>query len=176
MLNLKKLMAKLSEKTKIISGQLDSLWSLLQEPVEEFENIGFQNDAVRSIEAYHAASAAGLSTKPFFDSKNGNIKIYQNDAISFLKSLPDSSVDLITTDPAYSGMNQMLKLGKGKIIGTYKEKGENGAKWFGEFHDTEKNYTEFLKECKSAEERQTYLHYVRFIFFIVSCARSSSNF
>ena len=97
--------------------------------------------------------------KPFFGSINGNVKIYQNDAISFLKSLPDNSIDLITTDPAYSGMNQMLKLGKGKIIGTYKEKGEDGAKWFEEFHDTEKNYVVFLKECRRVlrDDRHIYI-------------------
>lgn len=72
--------------------------------------------------------------------------IDQNDAISYLKSLPDESVDLIITDPAYSGMNQMLKLGSGKIIGTYKNKGD-GQKWFEEFHDTEENYNELLGQC-----------------------------
>jgi len=108
--------------------------------------------------------------KPFFVSKNGGIKIYQNDAISFLKSLPDNSVDLITTDPAYSGMNQMLKLGKGKIIGTYKEKGENGAKWFEEFHDTEKNYAEFLNECKRVLKNDRHIYIMFDSYSLLSLA------
>ncbi len=84
--------------------------------------------------------------KPAFESKDKRVVIYHQDVIQFLKSLPSDSVDLIVTDPAYSGMNQRLKLGKGKIIGTYKNRGENG-KWFDEFLDTEKNYSTFLKEC-----------------------------
>lgn len=108
--------------------------------------------------------------KPFFASKNGGIKIYQDDAISFLKSLPDNSIDLITTDPAYSGMNQMLKLGKGKIIGTYKEKGGNGAKWFEEFHDTEKNYAEFLKECKRVLKNDRHIYIMFDSYSLLSLA------
>jgi site-specific DNA-methyltransferase (adenine-specific) len=81
-----------------------------------------------------------------FISDDGSISIFQDDAISFLKKQPNNSVDLIVTDPAYSGMNQMLKLGRGKIIGKYSEKGD-GQKWFDEFHDTKDNYETFLKEC-----------------------------
>ena len=81
-----------------------------------------------------------------YKSENEKIAIYRQDVIDFLKSLPSDSVDLIVTDPAYSGMNRKLKLGKGKIIGTYKNRGENG-KWFEEFLDTEENYDLFLKEC-----------------------------
>lgn len=88
-----------------------------------------------------------VNEKPYFESKNQRVSIFQNDAISFLKSLPDSSVDVITTDPAYSGMNQRLKLGSGKIIGKYADAGKDDAKWFEEFHDTEENYRDFLKEC-----------------------------
>ncbi len=84
--------------------------------------------------------------KPVFKSKDNRIAIYHQDVITFLKSLPSNSVDIIMTDPAYSGMNQKLKLGKGKIIGRYKDRGENG-KWFDEFLDTEENYGVFLKEC-----------------------------
>lgn len=84
--------------------------------------------------------------KPVFESNDKRVAIYQQDVIAFLKSLPSNSVDLIITDPAYSGMNQKLKLGKGKIIGRYKDRGENG-KWFEEFLDTEENYNVFLKEC-----------------------------
>jgi len=84
--------------------------------------------------------------KAVFESEDKRVAIYHQDVIQFLKSLSSNSVDLIVTDPAYSGMNQRLKLGKGKIIGTYKNRGENG-KWFEEFLDTEDNYTIFLKEC-----------------------------
>jgi site-specific DNA-methyltransferase (adenine-specific) len=89
----------------------------------------------------------GVRTKPFFESTDHRISIFQDDAIHFLKNLPPASVDLIITDPAYSGMNQKLKLGKGKIIGKYSEAGKNHAKWFEEFHDTEANYKTFLQEC-----------------------------
>ena len=71
------------------------------------------------------------------------LNIYKDDAISFLKKLPSNSVDLIVTDPAYSGMNNKLKLGKGRIVGNYSEKGEKEGKWFGEFEDSEGNYTKF---------------------------------
>src|SRR3989344_1876636 len=82
-----------------------------------------------------------------YKTSDSRIAIFQNDAITFLKNLPNSSVDIIVTDPAYSGMNQKLKLGRGKIIGEYNKAGENGAKWFEEFHDTEENYKTFLQEC-----------------------------
>lgn len=75
-----------------------------------------------------------------------NIAIYQSDAIAFLKKLEDESIDLIVTDPAYSGMNQHLQLGKGRIVGEYKDKSDSG-KWFNEFHDSEENYQIFLTEC-----------------------------
>lgn len=74
------------------------------------------------------------------------VVIHQLDAIQFLKSLKDESIDLIATDPAYSGMNQHLKLGKGRIVGEYKNKSDSG-KWFNEFHDSEENYKVFLGEC-----------------------------
>ena len=82
-----------------------------------------------------------------YKTSDSRVAIFQNDAITFLKNLPNNSVDVIVTDPAYSGMNQKLKLGRGKIIGEYKKAGENGAKWFEEFHDTEENYKTFLQEC-----------------------------
>lgn len=83
-------------------------------------------------------------SKPIKLSKNSSI--YQLDAIQFLKSLKDESIDLIVTDPAYSGMNQHLQLGKGRIVGEYKDKSDSG-KWFNEFHDSEENYQIFLSEC-----------------------------
>ncbi len=88
-----------------------------------------------------------VKNQPYYESEDKRISIFKDDAISFLKDLPDNSVDLIVTDPAYSGMNQKLKLGSGKIIGKYKEAGQQGAKWFEEFHDTEENYKAFLQEC-----------------------------
>lgn len=88
-----------------------------------------------------------VRNRPFYESENQRVSIFKDDAINFLKSLPDQSIDLIVTDPAYSGMNQKLKLGRGKIIGKYKDAGKEEAKWFGEFHDTEENYKTFLQEC-----------------------------
>lgn len=85
--------------------------------------------------------------KAVYKTLDSKIAIFQNDAITFLKNIPNDSVDVIITDPAYSGMNQKLKLGRGKIIGEYSKAGENGAKWFEEFHDTEENYKAFLREC-----------------------------
>jgi len=55
---------------------------------------------------------------------------------------------LIVTDPAYSGMNNKLKLGKGRIVGNYSEKGQNDSKWFSEFNDTEENYDVFSRNAK----------------------------
>lgn len=76
-----------------------------------------------------------------------NATISQQDVIQFLSGLPSESVDLIITDPAYSGMNQHLKLGKGRIVGEYSQKGSAG-KWFTEFHDTPENYRLFLEQCE----------------------------
>ncbi len=74
-------------------------------------------------------------------------EIRRQDALEFLRSLPPGSVDLIATDPAYSGMNRHLKLGQGRIVGRYKDRGQ-GGKWFKEFEDTEKNYRAFLGQCQ----------------------------
>jgi site-specific DNA-methyltransferase (adenine-specific) len=76
------------------------------------------------------------------------ITLQQNDCIEFLTSLHDNSIDLIVTDPAYSGMNNKLKLGKGRIVGEYKNRGEENGKWFEEFRDDEENYHKFLSECQ----------------------------
>lgn len=76
------------------------------------------------------------------------VHLEQNDVLQFLRALPDSSVDLIVTDPAYSGMNQHLMLGKGRIVGVYKDRGRKEGKWFEEFLDTEDNYVSFLAECR----------------------------
>jgi len=88
-----------------------------------------------------------VTQKPYFETNDKRISIFQDDSINFLKDLPANSIDVIITDPAYSGMNQKLKLGSGKIIGKYADAGRDGAKWFEEFHDTEENYKAFLKEC-----------------------------
>ncbi len=98
-----------------------------------------------------------IEKSDLFESIDGKIKIYQQDVLTFLSQLPNSSVDLIITDPAYSGMNQMLKLGKGRIIGKYSEKGD-GQKWFDEFHDTEENYTLFLEECYRVLKKDRHIY------------------
>jgi site-specific DNA-methyltransferase (adenine-specific) len=90
------------------------------------------------------------------------LSIYQDDAISFLEKLPSNSVDLIVTDPAYSGMNNKLKLGKGRIVGKYSEKGKENGKWFGEFEDSEQNYIKFLSECKRVLKKSTGHIYIMF--------------
>ena len=103
-------------------------------------------------------------TKSAFSFKNNDneILIYKDDAISFLKKLPSNSVDIIATDPAYSGMNNKLKLGKGRIVGKYAEKGTKNGKWFGEFEDSEENYIKFLDECKRVLKKSTGHIYIMF--------------
>ena len=84
------------------------------------------------------------------------VVLHQQDAIRFLKSLESNSVDLIVTDPAYSGMNQHLQLGKGRIVGEYKDKSDEG-KWFNEFHDSVENYELFLKECHRVLKKDSHI-------------------
>lgn len=101
-----------------------------------------------------------------FTYKRGkSVSIYQDDAISFLKKLPSNSVDLIVTDPAYSGMNNKLKLGRGRIVGKYSDKGNDEGKWFGEFEDTEENYIKFLSECRRVLKNSTGHIYIMFDSF-----------
>lgn len=95
-------------------------------------------------------------------SPDNRIKIYKDDAISFLEKLPSNSVDIIVTDPAYSGMNNKLKLGKGRIVGKYSEKGTENGKWFGEFEDSEENYTKFLTQCQRVLKKSTGHIYIMF--------------
>jgi len=97
-----------------------------------------------------------------YTSPDKRIKVYKDDAISFLKKLPSNSVDIIATDPAYSGMNNKLKLGKGRIVGKYSEKGTNNGKWFGEFEDSEENYEKFLTECQRVLKKSTGHIYIMF--------------
>lgn len=96
---------------------------------------------------------------------NLKVKIEQNDCISFLRSLDDESIDLIVTDPAYSGMNNKLQLGKGRIVGEYKQKGTENGKWFAEFEDSEDNYHVFLQECKRVLKKDTGHIYIMFDSF-----------
>lgn len=97
-----------------------------------------------------------------YNSDKNTVSIYQDDAISFLKKIPSNSVDVIATDPAYSGMNDKLKLGKGRIVGKYADKGKENGKWFGEFEDSEENYNEFLSECKRVLKKSTGHIYIMF--------------
>lgn len=95
-------------------------------------------------------------------SPDQRVKIYKDDAISFLKKLPSNSVDIIATDPAYSGMNNKLQLGKGRIVGKYSDKGTEDGKWFGEFEDSEENYSLFLTECQRVLKKSTGHIYIMF--------------
>jgi site-specific DNA-methyltransferase (adenine-specific) len=103
--------------------------------------------------------------KTAYSSPDNSVKIFQDDAISFLKSLPSDSIDLIVTDPAYSGMNNRLKLGKGRIVGNYSEKGTEDGKWFTEFEDTGKNYKLFLEECRRVLKKSNGHIYIMFDSF-----------
>lgn len=89
--------------------------------------------------------------------KKRPFELYRDNAIDFLKKLPSNSIDLIVTDPAYSGMNAHLKLGKGRIVGEYKKKGDKG-KWFKEFEDSEENYRSFLTECKRVLKNNSHIY------------------
>ena len=93
------------------------------------------------------------------------IKLYHDDVISFLRKIPSNSVDVLVSDPAYSGMNKKLKLGRGRIVGEYKNKSEGGSKWFEEFDDTEENYTQFLVEAKRILKKSTGHLYLMFDSF-----------
>jgi len=97
-----------------------------------------------------------------FKTNGNNITIFQDDAIAFLKKLPSNSIDIIVTDPAYSGMNNKLKLGKGRIVGKYSDKGKANSKWFKEFEDNEENYNSFLSECRRVLNKTTGHIYIMF--------------
>jgi site-specific DNA-methyltransferase (adenine-specific) len=107
-----------------------------------------------------------MKSKPISIKYNGNdILLEQEDCIKFLKKLDTGSVDVIVTDPAYSGMNNRLKLGRGRIVGKYADKGAENGKWFSEFHDTEENYEKFLLECKRVLNVKTGHIYIMFDSF-----------
>jgi site-specific DNA-methyltransferase (adenine-specific) len=59
-------------------------------------------------------------------------------------------------------MNNKLKLGKGRIVGQYSEKGTENGKWFGEFEDTEENYVKFLTQCQRVLKKSTGHIYIMF--------------
>jgi site-specific DNA-methyltransferase (adenine-specific) len=97
-------------------------------------------------------------------------KVVLSDCFDLLAGLPDASVDLILTDPAYSGMNQHLKLGRGRIVGVYKDAGEEGGKWFSEFHDDPETYLRLLRECYRVlrPDRHVYIMFDSFSFIHLS--------
>lgn len=136
------------KKIQILDGQIKE--NQLQ---TVFEFVEKQSDRITTFTQ---------NEKPFYLSSDKKISIYQNDAINFLEKLPDLSIDLIVTDPAYSGMNNKLKLGKGRIVGKYAEKGSENGKWFEEFMDTEENYIRFLSECKRVLKKSTGHIYIMF--------------
>src|SRR5439155_18995889 len=111
-----------------------------------------------------------VNQKPFFETGDARISIFKNDVITFLKTLPGNSIDVIITDPAYSGMNQRLKLGRGKIIGNYRDAGKEEGKWFGEFHDTEENYKAFLEECYRVLKNNRHIYIMFDSFSLLSLA------
>ena len=115
------------------------------------------------------------SPKPLHEVSVPGATILRQDVIQFLAALPDESIDLIVTDPAYSGMNQHLMLGKGRIVGKYDEKGENG-KWFSEFHDTEENYKQFLAHCKRVMRPNSHLFIMFDSFSMLSLGPLVRNF
>ncbi len=100
-----------------------------------------------------------------FNNKKNKISIHTDDVIKFLKTLDDESIDIIVTDPAYSGMNNKLKLGSGRIVGKYSDKGKTNGKWFSEFEDTEENYSLFLNECNRVLKKETGHIYIMFDSF-----------
>jgi site-specific DNA-methyltransferase (adenine-specific) len=55
-----------------------------------------------------------------------------------------------------------LQLGKGRIVGKYSDKGTEDGKWFGEFEDTEENYSLFLTECQRVLKKSTGHIYIMF--------------
>lgn len=99
------------------------------------------------------------------------IVIERNDCIKFLSKLKTNSIDLIVTDPAYSGMNNKLKLGKGRIVGKYSEKGELNGRWFKEFEDTPENYNHFLLECKRVLKPSGHIYIMFDSFSLLSLGR-----
>lgn len=106
-----------------------------------------------------------INFKTFYYNKDKKILLKRQDCIDFLNTIDSNSVDLIVTDPAYSGMNNKLKLGRGRIIGTYKERDNDNSKWFKEFEDTVENYNLFLESCKRVLSKKRGHIYIMFDSF-----------
>jgi site-specific DNA-methyltransferase (adenine-specific) len=104
------------------------------------------------------------------------VKVAQQDCIQFLASLADNSVDVLVTDPAYSGMNNKLKLGHGRIVGTYNHKGQDHGKWFAEFEDTVENYELFLAECKRVVKPSGHIYIMFDSFSLLTLGGIVRNF
>ncbi|HBN08205.1 MAG TPA: site-specific DNA-methyltransferase [Cyanobacteria bacterium UBA8530] len=96
------------------------------------------------------------------------VRLEKADCIDFLRSLPDSFADVAVSDPAYSGMNRHLQLGKGRIVGRYKELGE--GKWFEEFADTPENYGSFLGELYRVLKPDSHLYLMFDSFSLLTLA------
>ncbi|HEY9766754.1 MAG TPA: site-specific DNA-methyltransferase [Chroococcales cyanobacterium] len=96
------------------------------------------------------------------------VRLEKADCIDFLRSLPDAFADTAVSDPAYSGMNQHLQLGKGRIVGRYKELGE--GKWFEEFADTPENYRNFLGELYRVLKQDSHLYLMFDSFSLLTLA------
>lgn len=92
------------------------------------------------------------------------------DCLRFLRSLPSESVDLVVTDPAYSGMNRHLRLGRGRIVGVYRDAGQAGARWFTEFSDDPQTYRVFLEECHRVLRRDRHIYIMFDSFSLLSLA------
>ena len=105
--------------------------------------------------------SSSLETIINYNKKN-KIIIKRKDCIDLLKEIDNNSINLIVTDPAYSGMNNKLKLGKGRIVGVYKERNSENGKWFKEFEDTTENYNIFLSECKRVLNKENGHIYLMF--------------
>lgn len=104
-------------------------------------------------------------SSPVYRDPSGRAEIHRDDAVRFLRALPEGRVDLLVTDPAYSGMNNRLKLGRGRIVGTYADKGDGEGKWFAEFEDSEANYAALLAAMKHALNPETGHLYIMFDSF-----------
>lgn len=100
-----------------------------------------------------------------YNGQKNDIFIAHEDCLQFLRKVPSDSVDIIVTDPAYSGMNNRLQLGKGRIVGQYRDKGLENGKWFCEFEDSEHNYRMFLTECQRILKEDTGHIYLMFDSF-----------
>ncbi len=115
-------------------------------------------------------SLSESASERIFKIGNQTIGFHQKDCLQFLAGLPSESLDVIVTDPAYSGMNNRLKLGKGRIVGKYLDKGKDAGKWFSEFEDTIENYKSFLSKCKSALKKNGHIYIMFDSFSLLSLA------